>query len=257
MQRHARDCGRSGKLWRTLTLSLLGALCLAACLVILPCVQTIRDSPGWSRSQARLKDIGVALHDYHESVGHLPPAVIRDKDGRPLYSWRVQLLPYLEYDSLYKKLKLDEPWDSPHNKPLVAETPQCYEPYLGGNDKPGLTRYLAFVGQGTAFERGGLTWDDFPDDLGETILVVEAGEAVPWAKPVDLKYDPDAPLPLLGAGYTKPVHFLCHEIRRKSGFNAVFADGKARFIPSNTPESTLRALITRNGGEKVDLSGLE
>ena len=230
---------------------------LAACLIVLPCMHTVRNGEAGAGSRAALRDIGVALHDYHESFGKLPPAVVRDKDGRPLYSWRVLLLPFLEQNHLYKQLKLDEPWDSPHNKPLVAQTPKCYLPHGGGMDPPGLTRYLAFVGPGTAFERDGLTWKDFPDGLEQTILVVEAGTPVPWAKPVDIEYAPDAPLPPLGAGYTMPVRFLCHVIRRKPGFNAVFADGKARFLPRNTPEPKIRALITRNGGERVDLSRLE
>ena len=240
-------------------LIVLAGFFLAAGLLVLllPCMQTIRDSPGWSRSQSSLRQIGMALQGYHETMGKLPPAVARDKDGRALYSWRVLLLPFLEEDRLYKQLKLDEPWDSLHNKPLLAKMPRSYAPALGGLDDPGLTRYLAFVGPGTAFERGGLTWDDFPDGLAETILVVEAGTPVPWAKPVDLPYAPDEPLPALGAGFTKPVHFLGHEIRSKSGFNAVFADGKARFISSKTSEQTIRDSITRNGGERVDLSRLE
>jgi hypothetical protein len=119
-----------------------------------------------------------------------------------------------------------------------------------------MTRYLALVGPGSAFEREGLTWEDFTDDLAETILV-EAAEPVPWAKPVDLAYDPDKPLPALGGVFTKTVHFLYCGVGSKSGFSAVFADGKGRFISSQTAEKTIRALITRNGGEKVDLSGLE
>lgn len=172
-------------------------------------------------------------------------------------SWRVLLLPYLEEDNLYKQFHLEEPWDSPHNKPLSEKTPRCYVPALGGNDPPGLTRYQGFVGPGTAFERGGLTWDDFPDGRSGTILVVEAAEPVLWSKPEDLVYDPDKPLPTLAGSFTKPVHFLCYEIHRRPGFNACFADGSNRFISSKTDKEIIRGLITRNGGEKVDLSQVE
>jgi len=86
---------------------------------------------------------------------------------------------------------------------------------------------------------------------------VEAGEPVPWAKPADLGYDPASPLPSLGAGFTKPIHFLRREIRRNPGFVACFADGTTRFIRMSTDESVLRAVITRNGGERVNLSSLE
>jgi len=87
--------------------------------------------------------------------------------------------------------------------------------------------------------------------------VAEAGEPVSWTKPVDLDYDPNKPLPPLGGGYAKPVHILCYAIARRPGFNACFADGSGRFIPSKTDESIIRGLITRNGGETVDLSRLD
>jgi hypothetical protein len=246
---------RRGK-WGRWLLYGAAALFIASCCFLLPCTEKIRDSEGWVRSAVSLKQIGLALRIYHDVNGKLPPAVVTGKDGQPLYSWRVLLLPYIEDDRLYKQFHLDEAWDGPNNKALLDKTPRCYEP-LGGNDAPGLTRYQILVGPGTAFERDGLTWDDFPDGPANTILVVESGEAVPWSKPVDLAYAPDEPLPPLGGLFTKPVHFLCYEVWRKQGFNACFGDGTTRFISSTTDEKTIRALITRNGDEKVDVSKLE
>jgi hypothetical protein len=208
------------------------------------------------RSAVSLKQIGLAFHAYHDVNGKLPPAVVSGKDGRPLYSWRVLLLPYLEEDTLYRQSHLDEPWDSPHNKQTLAETPRRCRPALGGGEPPGLTRYQVLIGPGTAFERAGLTWDDFPDGLANTLLVVEAGESVPWTKPADLDYDPGKPLPPLGGAFTKPVHVLCYEVWRKPGFTACFADGSVRFITS-TDEAALRSIISRNGGEKMDPASLE
>jgi hypothetical protein len=169
----------------------------------------------------------------------------------------VLLLPYLGERELYQQFKLDEPWDSPHNKALLEPAPDDYTPSLHHIDPPGLTRYQVFIGPGTAFEREGLTWYDFPDGLANTLLVVEAGEPVPWSKPADLAYDPEKPLPPLGGVFSKPVKVVCYEVRRQLGFTACFADGTTRFISSKTDEATLRALITRNGGEKVSLDGLE
>jgi hypothetical protein len=214
----------------------------------------VRDGEGWAESAASLKQIGQALLSYHEANGKLPPTVARDQDGRPLYSWRVLLLPYLEEGPLYNRFKLDEPWDGPHNKALLEKTPRCYQRMLGGDDAPGLTRYQVFVGPGTAFEQDGLTWDDFPDGPANTILVVEAGQPVPWTKPADLPYDPEKALPPLGSVYAKPYHFLCYEVGRTPGFNACFADGATRFLSGKTDEKVVRSLITRNGGEKVDAS---
>jgi hypothetical protein len=113
------------------------------------------------------------------------------------------------------------------------------------------------VGPGTAFERPRLRLQDFPDGPANTILVAEAVVAVPWSKPADLAYDPKGPLPPLGGAFSQPVHFLCYEVSSRPGFNAVFADGKVRFIRGDTDDRTVRALITRNGGEKVDLATLD
>jgi hypothetical protein len=245
---------KSRKRWSIAVLVAIGVICL---LLFSPYFfPTVRINQQWVESSYSIKLIALAIQNYHEVNGQLPPAVVRDKDGRPLYSWRVALLPYLEHDSLYLQFRLDEPWDSPHNEPLSRTTPRCYAP-ARGDDPDGLTRYQVLVGPGTAFEKGGLTWADFPDGREHTLLVVEAGQPVPWAKPVDVGYDPAGPLPSLGAGYTKPIHFLRREIRRNPGFAVCFADGTTRFIRSPPDETLLRAVTTRNGGERVNLSQLE
>jgi hypothetical protein len=202
----------------------------------------VRDGEGWQWSASRLKQIGLAVHNYHDVYGRLPPTVKRGNDGQPLYSWRVLLLPFLEQVSLFNQFNLDEPWDSPHNKPLLESIPKCYTLEMGRNDIAGLTHYQAVVGPGTAFEQ--------KDLAGSLLLVVEAAAPVPWSKPVDLVYAPDKPLPELGGLFQQPIHLWCYEIGRREGFNACFGDGTVRFIRSDTDERTLRGLITGNGGEK-------
>src|SRR2546421_12689862 len=92
------------------------------------------------------------MHGYHDTHKHFPPAALRGKEGKPLLSWRVLLLPYLEQDSLYKEFHLDEPWDSEHNKKLLARMPKLF----AGPDEKALaaheTHYQAFVGKGAVFE---------------------------------------------------------------------------------------------------------
>jgi hypothetical protein len=227
----------------SLGLIIAGLVILGGCL-LLPCVEKVRDGEGWALSAVSLKQIALAMHNYQSDHGTLPPAVVRGKDGQPLYSWRVLLLPYLEQDALYRNLKLDEPWDSPHNEPLLRDTPKCFRPRLGGgNEPPGHTHYQVLVGPGTPFERDGLTFDDLPY-LADTILVVEARDTVPWASPADLTYAPGQPIPPLGAGFTKPVEFFCYTVKRKPGFVAAFADGSTRFIDADIDEKTLRNLIS-------------
>jgi hypothetical protein len=232
-------------------------LCFA-CSFFMPCWDGIRvlDGEEWVWPANHLRLIGTALREYHEAYGHLPPAAAVGRDGRPLYSWRVLILPFIEQGPLHNRFHLDEPWDSPHNKSLLEEMPRYFS--LPWGDRPdGMTHFQVLVGPGTAFERPGLTWKDFPDEPENTILVVEAADPVPWTKPAEQVYDPRKPMPRLGGLYTKPVHFWCREVGRRTGFGACFADGSYHFISSGIDDRTLRALITRNGGEAIDLSKLD
>jgi hypothetical protein len=194
--------------------------------------------------------IEYAIHKYHDAHWKLPPAVVHDKDGKPLYSWRVLLLPYLEQEALFHRFKLDEPWDSPHNKSLLIPTPFVFRPrWSDGED--GTTHFQVLVGPGTAFERDGVTLRDFPDGRSNTILFVEATVPVPWTKPTDLEYDPNGPLPALGAGDPQPPSVFCRKLI--AWRLACLADGTVRNLPMR--EDKLRAFITRNGAEDIDLWG--
>ena len=143
---------------------------------------------------------------------------------------------------MHDQFKLDEPWNSPHNKPLLARMPYVYGPFNGEPaSEPYATFYQVFVGKGAAFEgkNGMCLRNDFPDGPATTFLIVEAGKAVPWTKPEDLPYTPDQPLPALGG-------------ISKNGFRAAFVAGFVSFIKKDTSEAMLRALITRNGGKKPE-----
>jgi hypothetical protein len=165
------------------------------------------------------------------------------KDDRPLLSWRVLILPFIEQEELYRQFRLDEPWDSPHNLALLPRMPATYA--APGRKRSQMPPYHTvchvFVGKGTAFEgRDGLRLDkDFSDGGSNTFLVVEAGEPVPWTEPEELAYDPEQPLPDLRCIF-------------RDGFRACLADGQTRWIPKTAPEATLRAAITRNKSETPD-----
>jgi prepilin-type processing-associated H-X9-DG protein len=200
----------------------------------------LREAAQRSRSTNHLRQIGLAMHNFHDTVGAFPAAASYDKDGKPLLSWRVHILPYLEQDALYREFKLDEPWDSEHNKKLIAKMPAIYavpdsKPSLAGG-----TFYQGFVGKGAAFEgKRGIGLLNFTDGTSNTILVVEAAKDVPWTKPEDLPFDADAKmLPKLGG------HF-------EGGFNALYADGSVRFLKDTIKSEILKAFITRNGGEVI------
>ncbi len=203
-----------------------------------------RGSAGRLQSTNNLKQIVLAMHNYADSNGTMPPAAISTGGGKALLSWRVAILPYIEQDALYKEFRLDEPWDSEHNKKLLAKMPPVYQmPGPEGADpdvRPTTTHYRVFHGKGAAFEgTAGLRFPaEFTDGTSNTILVVEATEAVPWTKPDELPFDPKKDLPKLG-------------LKDAERFNAAFADGSVHGLKKTIDKDTLKALITRNGGETV------
>ena len=159
-------------------------------------------------SQENLKQIGIAYHSYCDTFGKCPHN-IEDKDGKPMLSWRVQLLPYLEESDLYKQFKLDESWDSKNNKALIDKIPKAFAPIRVKAEK-GETFYRGFTGADTAFEAGKVLKlpASFLDGTSNTLLVVEAGEACLWTKPDDLPYDPKKALSKLGGLFDGDFHVL-------------------------------------------------
>jgi hypothetical protein len=192
-----------------------------------------------ARTSNELKQIGLAIHNYESAHGHLP-ADITDADGKPILSWRVAILPYLEQDHLYKQLRLNEPWDSEHNKKLTVAVPPNFRGPTGGPRSDGKTVYLAVTGKNTAFPQDGskLKIADITDGTASTIIVVEANDeaAVPWAKPADLAADPKQPT----KGLERPG---------RHSFTAMMGDGSIRSIDYMAPPTELAAAFTRNGGE--------
>jgi len=245
---------RSYRRWQTglgLTLCGISALVWTA---LFPSLQRVRQALILEQTRQRVSQIAAALLQYSDSHPQrcLPPAATYDKDGRPLLSWRVLILPYLGHEEIYRQFNLSEPWDSPTNKRCLTLMPEVYAlpggPGLG--DKPYKTFYQVFVGPGTAFEKAGgcQVPDDFSDGLSGTILVVEAAEPVPWTMPVDLPYSPKESLPKLGAvtgGYRGGFFF-----RRPSEACLAWGDAHAtEILVEDIEESALRAAITRNDGK--------
>jgi hypothetical protein len=228
--------GRHGT-WRR-PVSLAVVLGILGALIYGGWVGIERSREAAARIHCNLGQIAYAFQVYEDEYGCLPPAVVYGEDGRPLYSWRVLLLPYIEHDDLYNEFHLDEPWDSEHNIRLLDRMPRLYKaPWTRRVDvPPGHTVYRVLVGPGTAFERPGLKLTaDFPDGLDNTILFVEAGDPVPWTKPDDIAYDPTGPVRWRGLF--------------RNGFRTCTAAGHYRFIKDDTPDDVIRAAATRNGGE--------
>jgi hypothetical protein len=189
------------------------------------------------KSINNLKQIMLAIVNYESAHGYLP-ADIRSKDSKPLLSWRVAILPYIEEDKVYREFRLNEPWDSEHNKKLLQMMPPLYrvgfEPE-GSTD----TYYQVFSGPGAPLNPG----DGSQVGLGRlrggasnTLGVLEAGPPVRWTKPADLQFDPAKPLPKLVGPFDNVLHLgvldgSCHAVRR------------------DIPEDVFRRMISKDNRE--------
>ena len=213
--------------------------CLFAVVLILPAYES-REPPRRAQCVNNLKQIGLAIHHYHQVHGCFPPAAIADRDNWPLLSWRVAILPFLEAGDLYAKFHLDEPWDSPNNRALVAAMPSIYACPSDLEHKPGTTGYQVVVGPGTIFppDFTRVTFADVTDGTEQTLLVGESTQWVPWSKPDDLQLD--SPLPSFGLSS-----------HHNKGYNALMADGSVRFLKHSVAPNILRALLTRSGHESI------
>jgi hypothetical protein len=199
---------------------------------------------GRSQAMSKLKQIALAMHNFADAYNHFPDAATRDAKGKALLSWRVQILPYLDDagDALYKEFKLDEPWDSDHNKKLIDRMPDVFK-LPGSKAAAGKTCVLLPIGDATVVPKGkGLSFRKITDGTSNTFLMVEADDAhaVPWTAPDDLKFDAEKPTAGIGGHYGE-------------GFLVVMCDGSVQFIAAGTPVETVRALFTPSGGEPVSV----
>jgi prepilin-type processing-associated H-X9-DG protein len=202
------------------------------------------------RQQCRknLRQIALALHLYHEKYACFPPAFIANENARPIHSWRVLILPFLDRQDLYDQYRFDEPWDGPHNSTLASEVVKEFTcPSDNSRGATPMTNYVAVVGPGTAWPgEKPAKIDDFADGTANTLLVVEvANSGIHWIEPRDVQFSTMVP-----AIYSKSG--LGISSAHKGGATAVFADGHVWFLSEKLPSETLKAILTRAGGEPAE-----
>ncbi len=193
------------------------------------------------QSTNKMKQLAIALQNYHDVWKRFPPPFTKGPDGKPLHSWRFYLLPFLgeEAEALYNDFNRHEPWDSEHNKKLIERGAKFFSlPSDKGNQYCG---YLAITGPGTIFDETAqpMSFRKITDGTSRTIWLVEAKSKIPWSKPEDLKIDAEKPLPKLGGVLP-------------DGFTASYADGSVQHVPGTVNEKTLRALFSRAGREVIN-----
>jgi hypothetical protein len=274
--RYVIEVGNSPERYKTIASFGFAFLCVLIPVgILMPAAQKAHETAERMAVSNSLRQIGVAFHAHETDNGHLPPSAITDKHGKPLLSWRVAILPYVDEIGLYRTLNLDEPWDSEHNMRVLHEhpMPKVYAPPGGARKgEEHLTHYRIFVGKGTLYPNypnnqhpvlyrprhwanllgtpsalsntGPFCYPSprlvsIHDGTSNTILAVEAAEAVPWTKPDELEYDRSKPLPRLGrqnAGYLLGTQNARY-------FQVVLFDASVRRVRKDVDEQTLRWAI--------------
>jgi prepilin-type processing-associated H-X9-DG protein len=215
-----------------------------ALLVVGPLMESTRLGASRRKCAANLRQIGAALLQYERDYGTLPPAAVTDAQGTPLYSWRVLILPYLgpPEQRLYSQFRPDQPWNSPANMQILKQMPKVFHSPGDTSAAADETSYVVIAGATTPFPLSQpLARSQIGDGLYSTILVVEvANSGIAWTEPRDLR---DNQLSFqvgvdLGG---------CHS----GGMNALFADGKVRFLKDTLSSEEVADLTTANGREGV------
>jgi hypothetical protein len=226
--------------------------------VLLPIIFYYLLQPGVARGRPRgphnLKQLALALHNYHLEHGHYPPPYVADEQGKPLYSWRVLILPYIDQIELSKQFKDDEPWDSPDNRKLLAD---LWVFMSNERTITGDTHFVAVAGEGTIWDpKQGVAAADITDSLNTTLLLVEIpSQGIAWSEPRDLSLD--EALAILqddtweersDNGYFVSTH---HRIRKSPARLVATADGAVHTLPPGINRADAMAFLTRAGGEPV------
>lgn len=223
----------SSKSTETKLIAQTGQIALAALNVL----QSARDSARQAQARNSLRQIVVGMHKYYDTHGHFPSATVIGPDGKTPHSWRVEILPFIGQAPLYDQYKLDEPWDSDHNKQLLKKMPVFYRHPAAPAGSTNASFYL-LTGPRTLFnDDKKAKFSDVRDGVSQTLLVVEAKREIPWTKPEDIAYDPDGPLPKFGGITPGKLNVGC-------------VDGRVLTIPDRgIDEEFWRAVITPAGDE--------
>ncbi len=205
-------------------------------LIAIP-VRLALESAQRARSINNLKHIGLAMNNYLSTHETFPPAFRADKNQKALLSWRVLILPFIEEQSLYNEFHLDEAWDSPHNKALIARMPKVYASPFASRSlvAEGKTVYLTPRGDQTMFPGAtGIKIKEITDGTSNTIMTLEADDpnAVVWTRPDD--WDVDA-----------------RSVPAGKRLIVCFGDGSVRVLPKDLKLELLKKLLTRSGGEVI------
>ena len=251
---------------RLRVLAILGALGLTTLVLLPPFIADASNAARRNDCLSNMKQIMLGLHNYEDVHGAFPPAFIADADGKPMHSWRVLILPFMEQRELYDQYDFDEPWDGPHNRKLWDQMPYFYsckgcercrkiggEPF--GELPKNASNYVAVGGAEAAWPGAtGRKLTELADGTSNTLMILEySGASQPWTAPVDLPFDEAVDVL---TGDDSQGHLTIDESLVTATFTrdcriAGFGDGHGSMLPNGLTEEYARALMTIAGGETV------
>jgi len=251
--------------WPTFLFKLLFYAAIFGILIalLLPAIQYSHRSYRGGSCLGNLKQIELALHSYKETRGNFPPAYIADANGKPMHSWRVLILPYLEGGALYDLYDFDEPWDGPNNRLLWKYMPDYYrcpgckraEEHGLGKHSPHATSYFAVVGPQTVWPESDTTkLNGISEDNSQTVMLVESLESIGWMEPKDIRFEDlveqltngSSNGHLLVQDKFLSVSAICY------GRYITFADGAIEFIDNHLPEGVAEMFLTTHDEELLE-----
>jgi type II secretory pathway pseudopilin PulG len=248
--------------------------------VVLAAIPKVRDAADRARCRNNLKQIGLALTNYHETYGSYPSAAAPN-DALPCgkrLGWLVDTVPFVEQINVI--IDRTKAWDTegnlvprtryvdsndefPLGEIMVFRCPS--NPAVADSGRPGLTHYVGVAGVGKDSAELALGYpgagffgcdrtlkpEDIKDGTANTMAAIETNwRNGPWTAsgfPTVRGLDPSGGAylgrgGLFGSGHRHVTH-------------AVFADGSVRGIPDSIHPDVLEALATVGGGEKTDPVG--
>ena len=214
--------------------------------LLLPAVQAAREAARRMQCANNLKQLGLAMHIYHDTHNTFPPAYTVDKNGKPLHSWRVLLLPYLEQTALYSEIRLDEPWDSEYNSQFHDVVIAAFQCPSNRFAMPGANCcYTAIIGENTVFTGPkGIGMASITDGTSNTVMFAECRTPFCWMDPTqDLKLDDI----LEQGGINTDDEGLGSY--HTGGINTVICDGSVQFLSQTIDLEVLKNLFIRNDGK--------
>jgi hypothetical protein len=188
----------------------------------------------------------LAVANYHDTYGCFPPAYVADRDGKPMHSWRVLILPFLEQRELYRAYNFDEPWNGPNNRKLASRIANIYLRSGLESNQIQTTSFVAVVGPKTMWPGSKpRSRQDLGDGAHDTLMVVEVPDGqFLWMEPRDLEFDSMSFKINDGSGRGLGS--------RLGGARVVSADTAVRTLPDDYDANKLRAMLTANGGDRLN-----